>query len=114
MPRKKIVSTDLPNPAGIAADESAVETKPRKTGAKTLSASNRVKGKKTIGAKGKVTAEAIANQENAAILGSSVSEEEQIALLAYSYWEARGRQGGSAEEDWHRAVREFRSRGDSY
>jgi Protein of unknown function (DUF2934) len=26
-----------------------------------------------------------------------------IANLAYSYWEARGRQGGSAEEDWLRA-----------
>ena len=26
-----------------------------------------------------------------------------IARLAYSYWEARGYQGGSAEEDWLRA-----------
>ena len=29
--------------------------------------------------------------------------QEQIAALAYSYWEARGCQGGSAEEDWLRA-----------
>jgi len=28
---------------------------------------------------------------------------EEIARLAYSYWEARGCQGGSAEEDWLRA-----------
>jgi hypothetical protein len=28
---------------------------------------------------------------------------EQIAALAYSYWEERGGQGGSAEEDWLRA-----------
>ena len=33
---------------------------------------------------------------------------EEIARLAYSYWEARGRQGGSAEEDWFRAERTLR------
>lgn len=32
---------------------------------------------------------------------------EQIAKLAYSYWEARGFQGGSPEEDWLRAEREL-------
>ena len=33
---------------------------------------------------------------------------EDIANLAYSYWEARGGQGGSAEEDWARAEQELR------
>lgn len=33
--------------------------------------------------------------------------QEQIAFLAYSYWEARGYQGGSPEEDWLRAEREL-------
>ena len=32
---------------------------------------------------------------------------EQIARLAYSYWEARGYQGGSPEEDWLRAEQEM-------
>ena len=32
---------------------------------------------------------------------------EQIAALAYSYWEARGCQGGSPEEDWLRAEQEL-------
>jgi len=32
---------------------------------------------------------------------------EDVARLAYSYWEARGCQGGSPEEDWVRAEREF-------
>ena len=32
----------------------------------------------------------------------------QVAQLAYSYWEARGRQGGSPEEDWARAEKELR------
>jgi hypothetical protein len=33
-----------------------------------------------------------------------------VAKLAYSYWEARGFQGGSPEEDWLRAERELRDR----
>ena len=32
---------------------------------------------------------------------------EAIAQLAYSYWEARGRQGGSPEADWLQAEREL-------
>ncbi len=34
----------------------------------------------------------------------------EIAQLAYSYWEDRGCQHGSPEEDWLRAERELRSR----
>ena len=34
---------------------------------------------------------------------------DEIAQLAYSYWEARGYQGGSPEEDWLRAEQELRS-----
>jgi len=39
----------------------------------------------------------------------SISTEE-IAQLAYSYWESRGYQGGSPEEDWLRAESELRQR----
>ncbi len=35
--------------------------------------------------------------------------EEEIARLAYSFWEARGYQGGSPEDDWLRAEGELRS-----
>ncbi|MBK9166430.1 MAG: DUF2934 domain-containing protein [Bryobacterales bacterium] len=35
---------------------------------------------------------------------------EEIARLAYSYWEERGFQGGSALEDWLRAEEELRRR----
>ena len=45
-------------------------------------------------------------EENAA----SISIQEKVALLAYSYWEKRGRQGGSPEEDWYRAEREVLER----
>jgi hypothetical protein len=34
---------------------------------------------------------------------------QEIARLAYSYWEARGCRGGSPWEDWFRAERELRS-----
>ena len=37
-------------------------------------------------------------------------DRETVARLAYSYWEARGFTGGSAEEDWLRAERELLTR----
>lgn len=37
-------------------------------------------------------------------------DREEIALLAYSYWETRGYQGGSPEEDWLRAEQELTSK----
>ncbi|HEY1338550.1 MAG TPA: DUF2934 domain-containing protein [Bryobacteraceae bacterium] len=47
--------------------------------------------------------------EASAVTVSEPSREE-IALQAYLYWEARGFQGGSAEEDWLRAEHELRAR----
>ena len=38
---------------------------------------------------------------------SSVNAHEQIAKIAYGYWEARGFQHGSAEVDWLRAEQEY-------
>ncbi len=35
---------------------------------------------------------------------------DEIARLAYLYWESRGYQGGSPEEDWTRAEAELRGR----
>jgi hypothetical protein len=32
---------------------------------------------------------------------------EEIARLAYAYWEARGQPHGSAQEDWFRAEHEL-------
>lgn len=39
-----------------------------------------------------------------------VPTHEEIAALAYSYWEARGFKGGSDVEDWLRAERELTGR----
>ena len=36
-------------------------------------------------------------------------DREEIARLAYSYWEARGGEGGSQEDDWFRAERELQA-----
>ena len=41
---------------------------------------------------------------------SASPSQEEIAALAYSYWEARRYQGGSSEEDWLQAERELRER----
>jgi hypothetical protein len=35
---------------------------------------------------------------------------DEIAQLAYSYWEARGNRGGSPWEDWFRAEQELKQR----
>ena len=40
-------------------------------------------------------------------VSATTPSHEQIAALAYSYWEARGYQGGSPEEDWLRAEQEL-------
>ncbi len=41
---------------------------------------------------------------------AQISEQDEIARIAFSYWEARGCQGGSPEEDWARAEQEVHSR----
>jgi len=37
-------------------------------------------------------------------------DHEEVARLAYSYWESRNFQNGSPDEDWYRAVEELRRR----
>lgn len=36
-------------------------------------------------------------------------DHEEIARLAYSYWEARGGQEGSPEDDWYKAEGELKA-----
>lgn len=45
-----------------------------------------------------------------AVAAPCAPKHEEIATLAYSYWVARGCQGGSQDEDWRRAEQELRSR----
>ena len=50
---------------------------------------------------------ALAPSSVAASLGAHPTFDE-IAQRAYSYWESRGYEGGSSEEDWLRAEQELR------
>jgi len=59
------------------------------------------------------TSAATENSESAITASSAAPQQagpsfDDIAQLAYSYWEARGYQGGSPEEDWLRAEQELR------
>lgn len=42
--------------------------------------------------------------------GASEIDPQQIAVLAYQYWEERGRPESSPEQDWFRAEEALRSR----
>jgi len=59
----------------------------------------------------KHTIAAAAETSDSAVSSQATSPDaptfDAIAHLAYSYWEARGYQGGSPEEDWLRAEREL-------
>jgi hypothetical protein len=46
----------------------------------------------------------------AAASSDSIISTEEIAMLAFSYWETRGYQGGTPEDDWFRAESELRER----
>jgi hypothetical protein len=46
----------------------------------------------------------------AAVAAIGEPTRDEIASLAYGYWEARGYQGGSQDEDWLRAEQELRVR----
>jgi hypothetical protein len=81
--------------------------KPKRTLADTSS------GAATAPARAKKTAthasRAAASEPEVSVTATEPSYEE-IAALAYSFWEARGYAGGSEEEDWHRAEQELRAR----
>jgi len=63
----------------------------------------------TTGSKAEKTPEStVVSSET--IPSDTVPSTEDIAKLAYALWEARGGNGGSAEEDWFRAEQEIRMR----
>jgi hypothetical protein len=79
-----------------------VKTNPKGGGPKSLSppvpriGTTRSKPKKT--------------PESTAVASHKTHSTEEIARLAYAFWEARGGIGGSAEDDWYRAEQEIRMR----
>ena len=109
MPKKKIAETEPVVAAGAAAASPAKAPVAKKARAPRASAKAVThKHKKTTITVTTPVAEPAAIE----IVAVPVSEpsNEEIARLAYSYWESRGYQGGSQEEDWYRAVQELRHR----
>lgn len=49
--------------------------------------------------------------ESSAPPDNDASQQAEIAVLAYRYWQERGCPEGSPEEDWYRAERECSGRG---
>ena len=85
-----VAATEQPKRKRTAAPKSTVAATPKPATA----ASHKHATKKT----GQVS-------EPAPELPAPIVSREAIAELAYSYWEARGFQGGSPDEDWLRAER---------
>jgi len=96
MPKRKPVE---------AAEPAPVVAEPKK---KTVRSTAAAKPKNTTSVAhkhhSKKAAEAI---ETPATSAPAAIRHDAIAHLAYSYWEARGFQGGSPEQDWLRAESEL-------
>lgn len=98
MTRKRTSENDLVVSAGAASTPTR-----RKSPARTRAKHAPISGEIPEEATGE-TAKA-----PAAVTASEPSREE-IAQLAYLYWESRGGEDGSSEEDWLRAEQELRVR----
>ena len=96
MARKRTSEPELLVSSAAAAAPAPVRLSPAKTHTK-----------RSTRPAGKVSASKSTPQESGAVYEPS---HEAIAELAYLYWEARGCQGGSPEEDWLRAQQELRAR----
>jgi hypothetical protein len=83
-------------------------TSKRTTKTDTLSAGGTVRRSRSSGAthSRKPGATMTASETESVNIASQV-DPEAVARLAYSYWEARGGQGGTPEDDWFRAEHEL-------
>jgi hypothetical protein len=97
MPRRKPVETET---APVAAEVA----QPKKTVRKTASKAKSAAGSAAHKHHAKSIESAV---ETSVVQPAATITHEAIASLAYSFWEARGRQGGSAEQDWLRAESEL-------
>jgi hypothetical protein len=97
MPIRKSVEAEI---APVVATPNAAEPKP--TVRKTAS---RGKGAAAHKHHAKTTVETIV--ETPVAQPVVAISHDAVAQLAYSYWEARGRQDGSSEQDWFRAESEL-------
>src|SRR5215467_2248815 len=102
MPKKRSAENDIGMPAASAAAPLRRKASPRaRTTRTTESVQTPVAN---------VTKEVTGFVETATTHTSAAPTYQEIAQLAYSFWEDRGYQGGSPEEDWSRAEAQLRSR----
>jgi hypothetical protein len=113
--RKTVEEKTTAAPASVAAAASEEPTKTRRRAVlktqpaeTTPSVKHRGAARKAAPAQPESVAVAAVADANGPVSRSIAQQE--IAALAYSYWEARGFRGGSPEEDWLRAEQELRSR----
>jgi Protein of unknown function (DUF2934) len=101
MPKKRTAENELVGPAASAAMPPRRKSTPRARTKRTAEPSETPAARITG-----TVADAV---ETAADTVSTPTYEE-VAQLAYSFWEARGCQGGSPDEDWRRAEEQLRKR----
>lgn len=51
------------------------------------------------------------SQKHSEVASPIAPDSQEVARLAFSYWESRGCQGGSPEDDWYRAEEELQNHG---
>ena len=106
MAKRKIVEATEAIP--VAATTSVAEPKKsaRKSPAKPKSATGNAAHKHHAKTSAEVSIDTPVEAPQTAAAAVTITHED-VAKLAYSYWEARGRQDGFAEQDWLRAEREL-------
>jgi Protein of unknown function (DUF2934) len=112
MAKKQIVTSEINSAAGAAASPVRAE-KTSKPIAKRATSTKHSATKTTAIAAAPVCEEAgavMAPLTNGGIVEVVEVDREEVAKLAYLYWEARGGQGGSPENDWIRAEEELKNR----
>lgn len=97
MARKRITENPIVVSSGAAA-AAPVRRKPSTSTRAARAAASKASDPETAPAPAEPVAE---------VVSPAAPTYQEIANLAYSYWSARGYQGGSPEEDWLRAEREL-------
>ncbi|HBY64331.1 MAG TPA: hypothetical protein DEH78_31290 [Solibacterales bacterium] len=108
MPKKRTAETETmivaEGAAAAAAAPAPAKKSTRTTSAKSAAATHKAPAKRTPKSK----AQTAPAPEPAAL--QTVDFQEEVARLAYQYWEDRGRTHGDPQADWFRAEAEVRAR----
>jgi Protein of unknown function (DUF2934) len=102
MPKKRTAENERIVPAASAAAPVRRKVAPRTRAKHTVEAVESISAS--------ISEPVIAAVETAEVAAAVEPTREAIAQLAYSFWEGRGCQGGSPEEDWQRAEQQLRLR----